>query len=671
MKISTLFSSLLLSFVCIPIYIQAQNNDSIKTQNLSEVEVSALAKPSVSKSTTPLQVMTSDVIEQQGLQSVSDVVRRFNGVVLKDYGGIGGLKTVAVRGMGAEHTAISYDGIMVNNVQSGQVDIGRFALDNISMISLSIGQDDNIFQTAKSFASVGVLNLQTMPPNLTNKNYEGNILLKTGSFGQFNPILNYAHKVNKKSIISLNTSWQRADGQYPFEMMNGKTLFKSKRSNSDIDIYRIETNLYNNLGKAGNLDIKLYYFDSERGLPGAVDFQNNYRVERLWDKNFFAQVAYKKSINNLFEFKSQAKYDYNYTRYRDIYDAYEGGKRIDKYKQQEIYWSNAVLYKLNNKLSFSLAEDLFYNKLNDETTKFGGNRAKPERYNSLTALAAQYKISFLTINSSLLGTYITEKIKNVDKNTTYKKLSPSISISLVPIPSYNQLRIRLSYKDIFRIPTFTEAFYTRSLSTIKPESAKQFNGGITWLSSLLLDKPSYINISIDGYYNRVKDKIVIQPSTFYAYTTNLGKAKISGVDIKLSAGMDITDKVNIDISGSYSYMKALDVTDSKEDSYKNQLIYTPRHSGAASLVFKNPWVNFSYSLLMTGERYFWHQNIAAYRMKGYSEHSISLNRQIPLSSKYNFMLQAGITNIWAKQYEVMKDYPMPGRSFNVSANFRF
>ncbi|MDR1883507.1 MAG: TonB-dependent receptor [Prevotella sp.] len=666
----TLLSSVFLFCFPVCVFSQARINDSIKTQNLPEIEISAQIKPSVSRSASPLQVITSETVAEQGLQSVADVVRRFNGVVLKDYGGIGGLKTVAIRGMGAEHTAISYDGIIASNMQSGQVDVGRFALDNISMVSLSIGQADDIFQTAKSFASAGVLNFQTVTPQLSSKKHEGKIQVKTGSFGLFNPVLDYARRLGKKSVIAINGSLQRVDGQYPFDMMNGKTPFHDKRSNSDASIYRVETNLYNKLGKSGILNFKLYCFDSERGLPGAVDFQNNYRVERLWEKNFFAQAVYGNSFGKQFKFKSQAKYDRIYTRYRDIYDAYEGGERVDRYKQQEVYWSNAVLFTLNNDLSFSLAEDLSYNKLKDETSKFGGNRSEPERYSLLVALAARYKISRLTLNASLLGTCVTEKIKTSSSDNIYRKLSPAVSLSFVPLLSCPQLRIRASYKDIFRIPAFTEAFYTRSLSTIKPESARQYNAGVTWAGSIPAAKSNYISLSVDGYYNKVKDKIVIQPSTFYAYTTNLGEAGISGVDVKLSAGIDITDNMNIDISGSYSYMKAIDLTDPKEDSYNNQLIYTPKHSGAASAIFKNPWLNFSYSLLVTGERYFWHRNIPTYGMKSYSEHSISINRQIH-RNEYHILLQAGIANIWNKQYEVMKYYPMPGRSFNVSASFKF
>lgn len=56
------------------------------------------------------------------------------------------MKTVSIRGMGAQHTAVSYDGVTMSNVQSGQIDISRFSLDNVSMITLSIGQSDDTFQ---------------------------------------------------------------------------------------------------------------------------------------------------------------------------------------------------------------------------------------------------------------------------------------------------------------------------------------------------------------------------------------------------------------------------------------------------------------------------------------------------------------------------------------------
>lgn len=655
---------MLLSVLCIRL--KAQTNDSIKTQQLSEVEISGKKAPSISRSTTPLQVMTSKTITEQGLQSVSDVVRRFSGVVLKDYGGIGGLKTVAVRGMGAEHTAVSYDGIMVSNVLSGQIDLSRFSLDNVETVTLSISQSDNIFQTAKAFASAGVLNLQTLTPDFLDKDYKGKVRVTSGSFGLLNPVVDYSRKLNDVFAMSVNGSWQRADGNYRFKQENDKLLPDRKRYNSDIDVYRTEFNLFSNLGNAGNLNTKLYYFDSDRGLPGNVTLGNDYAAERLLDRNFFAQVGYNNTFGENLKFRSQAKYDYVYTRYR-IDELSE--TKINRYRQQEIYWSNALLYSPTNSLSFSFAEDLSFNKLNNEMATFADNLPYPKRYNSLSAIAAQYNSRQLTITANVLGTYINEKIKSGSDNT-YKKISPTISLSYKPFNT-TDLRIRASFKQLFRVPTFTELYYSSISKKLNPELAKQYNLGLTWVGAVPSASVNYISAGIDVYYNDVKDKIIIIPYPFMASSTNLGKVEIIGADVKVATNISVGKGLDIDISGLYSYMQARDMTDrDNAKTYKMQIQYTPKHSGSATVSFNNPWVNLSYSVIAAGKRYFNIQNIDDNKVDAYTDHSISLYKKMKVK-RYDLYLQGNLLNLFNKNYDVIAYYPMPGRSFKITAGFIF
>lgn len=666
MRLSIFLLQLLL-LVCI--VTQAQENDTIKSQNLSEIEVSAVVRPSISRSTSLLQVLTNDDLLQQGIQSVADAVKRFNGTVLKDYGGIGGLKTVSIRGMGAEHTAISYDGIVVNNVQSGQVDISRFALDNVSMVSLDIGQSDDIFQTARAFSSAGVLNLETVAPEFLDKRYAGYAKVTSGSFGLFNPVLDYKYKLNGTFAVTANGSWQRADGNYPFTQEDDVILTERKRKNSDVDIYRTELNLFSDFGKSGQMKTKVYYFDSERGLPGSVVIGNDYATERLWNKNFFAQMSYRKDIGREFKLKTQAKYDYNYTRYEDTQEKYQGGKLTNKYKEQEVYLSNALLFQLNDMVNFSAAEDLSYNKLNNEIQQFGDNLAYPERYNSLTTLAFRYKSNKLSITSSILSTYISEKVKNSSGNSTYKKLSPAVGLSYQPLESAN-LRVRASFKHVYRVPTFTELYYSSVEKKLNPESAKQFNLGLTWVGGFAGNSANYINASVDGYYNRVDDKIVIIPKTFLATTMNFGKVDIKGVDLRLASNYQLNRKMGLNLVISYSYMQAQDITDKSAGSYKNQIPYTPKHSGAATLSFNNPWLNFSYAVIAASNRYYLPINEKSSRVDGYTDHSISLLRQFKLKEN-ELYIQGNILNVWNENYSVIAYYPIPGRSFNITAGYKF
>lgn len=665
MRILSILSLFFALFAGVSLY--AQEQDSIRSRKLSEVEISAQSKPPTALSATPLQVISSKTIAEQGLYSISDAIKRFNGVVLKDYGGIGGLKTISIRGMGAEYTAISYDGVIINNMQSGQVDIGRFSLDNVSAISLNIGQANDIFQSAKSFSSAGVLNLETIQPDFQKQNYTGHMKVATGSFGLFNPAVTYGQKINNTFSISANGNWQRADGNYPFTKKEDKILTDRKRENSDVDILRTEVNLYSDFGKQGQLNAKVYYFDSERGLPGNVVLGNDYAKERLWDKDFFTQLFYSVSLNNKLKLKSRAKYGQTRTKYRDTHDKYgDSGKLENKYKEKDAYLSNSILYSLNEKISFSLAEDLSFGKL-DKDMQNGKTDSSPERYISYTALAGKYQSQRIIITSSLLATYIDEKVKGKNDNI-YKKLSPAIIVSFQPF-SETSLRVRSSYKQTYRVPTFTELYYSSIEKKLKPESAKQYNLGITWVGSIASEIVPYLNISVDGYYNKVDDKIVIIPKTFDATALNMD-VDIKGIDVKLSSNIHINKEMNINFVTTYSLMQALDMGGLSTESYKDQIPYTPLHSGAATLTLNNPWVIFSYSAIASGKRYIRPVNEKDSRIDGYTDHSISLFKRIKANNNELYM-QGSIQNLWNKNYDVIANYPMPGRSFLLSAGYKF
>ena len=103
----------------------------------------------------PAQVLTGKQLEGLNSHSVADAVRYFAGVQLKDYGGVGGIKTINVRSMGSQHTAVYYNGVQLGNAQNGQVDLGRFSLDNMEQIDLFNGQKSDIFQSAREFGAAG------------------------------------------------------------------------------------------------------------------------------------------------------------------------------------------------------------------------------------------------------------------------------------------------------------------------------------------------------------------------------------------------------------------------------------------------------------------------------------------------------------------------------------
>ena len=192
------------------------------------------------------------------------------------------------------------------------------------------------------------------------------------------------------------------------------------------------------------------------------------------------------------------------------------------------------------------------------------------------------------------------------------------------------LRIRASYKDIFRTPTFNDLYYLEIGNTsLRPETTRQGNLGVTWSRSNLgfLD---FISLSADTYYNKVKDKIVAVPTMFVWKMSNVGKVETIGVDVNLSAECRLNQQMKLYLTGNYNFMQAEDVTDRNSKTWRNQIVYTPRHSGSGSLTMETPWLNMTYNLTASSERYTLAQNLPKYRIDAYTDHGISLFAQLPL-----------------------------------------
>jgi outer membrane receptor protein involved in Fe transport len=124
------------------------------------------------------------------------------------------------------------------------------------------------------------------------------------------------------------------------------------------------------------------------------------------------------------------------------------------------------------------------------------------------------------------------------------------------------------------------------------------------------------------------------------------------------------------LAANYSFQYAVDVTDSSAKNYRHQLPYTPRHSGSFTMSIENPVVNVSYLLSAVGKRYMLPQNTQRNLMEGYLEHGVSLNRRFTFGG-VGVRMQADFINIANRQYEVIKNYPMPGFQWRLSARVDF
>ena len=134
--------------------------DSIRTEHLQEVKVNA-RQHRILTSTSPLQLLDKGDMLRLGVTDMADALHRMPGINLRDYGVAGGMKTVAVRGFGAGHTGVSYDGVLLSECQGGEIDVSRYSLDQVQTLRLTIGDNDDIFISARQASVAALLAIET------------------------------------------------------------------------------------------------------------------------------------------------------------------------------------------------------------------------------------------------------------------------------------------------------------------------------------------------------------------------------------------------------------------------------------------------------------------------------------------------------------------------------
>ncbi len=638
-----------------PLSMTAQTVTNDSTQTIDEVVVKGFRIPGNVLASTPIQTLSHTDMERLGIHDMGDALKRFAGVQVKDYGGVGGMKTVNIRGLGAGHTGVTYDGVQVGDCQSGQVDLSRFTLDNVSLVSLQIGQEDNIYQSAKAYALVGLINISTLQ-GVSDRKPHLTTTLHTGSYGLLAPSLRY-HQQFSRLGIGAYTSYERADGVYWFTLKNGIKTIHERRNNSDIQTWRGELNMNYQLTDKQTLQWKAYGFTSNRGLPGPVIYDNTYSAERLKDKNVFAQMLYENRFSNRIKMKAAAKWNYAWSRYSDIPAS---GYKEDTYRQNETYLTATLWTNPLQGLNLSFAQDYAHNHLSMTLPK----AANPTRNSLWTALAANYQIGAFSVNASLLATNIYERVKQGNASNGFHRLSPAFSMQWRCLQDF---RLRFGYKDIFRTPTLNELYYTGIGNRhLNPEKSRMWNLGTTY--SHTFNRTLLLSLTADGYFGNVTDKIIAVPKMFYWQMMNAGKVCQLGLDVSANIEKRWGNDWTVSATGSYSYLSATDRTDPSELSYGDQIAYTPHHSGSANILIHSPWLDFGYNVLLMGERYTLGYNIPHNRMSAFTDHSITLSREFNIN-RQQLRVQFDVRNLGNKNYEVVRFYPMPGTNWRLSVSW--
>ena len=646
-------------------FANGETQDSVRVHHIQEVVVTSRL---ISRETIPSQTLGGEELKKLNSLSVADALRYFSGLQLKDYGGVGGIKTVNIRSMGTNHLGIFYDGIELGNAQNGQIDLGQFSLDNVEEISLYNGQRSAIFQPASDFGNAGSVYIRTKAPRfMMGRRYNLLVRAKYGSSDTFRFSSLWEQKLSDHISSSLSTGVLTSSGRYKFRyrrVTEDNTVAydtTAVRHNGDIWAFRIEENVRGGIAD-GYWNVKAYTYHSERGIPGAIVNNVWRRGERQWDHNTFGQAVFQKSFGDKFSTKALAKYAYYVTRY---VNNDETQIHVDNtYRQQEMYFSTSNVYEILSKWSVSMSYDFKWNKLNANMVDF----AFPHRYSNFVSLATALTLSRIQAQASLVEQVVKDHVKYGASSSSRSTLTPAFFVNVYPFES-KLLAVKAFAKKSFRMPTFNDLYYAdMGNSKLNPESALQYDLGFVLNKDWKQGIVDHFRLQVDGYYNTVYDKIVAYPKgqQFRWTMLNLGKVHIKGVDAMAEVGLEPAKDWKVTARLQYTYQDARDVTDPNTSYYKDQIPYIPWHSGSAILGLSWREWDLSYSFIYSGERYSQQENILYNHLQPWYTHDMSV-----VYHARRWSARLDVNNIFSQDYDVILNYPMPKRNYMLTLEYNF
>ena len=647
-------------YSCACMFAQQGKLDSM--QHVAEVVVT---QQLTYREVIPHQSLKGEALQRLSSLSVADALRYFSGVQLKDYGGVGGLKTVNVRSMGSHHVGVFYDGVEVGNAQNGVVDLGQFSLDNVEEVSLYNGQKSAIFQPATEFGNAGSVYIRTRRPKFSEGEHRHlRLQTRVASSDMLRISSLWEERISASLCSSLNAEVLSSSGKYKFRYRrknaDGSVAYDTTavRQNGDIWAVRLEGNLHG-LFNGGGWALKGYTYHSQRGIPGAIVSNVWRRGERQGDHNSFVQLSGQKAISSSFSTRWLAKYAYYNTHYvnRD-----STTRHVDnRYRQQEVYLSSSNVVELLPGWSASLSYDFRFNTLRADLPLF----AYPHRFTNLMSVATAYNHRRFSIQASLLGNSIKDHARTLASRKSTQTLTPALFMNVAPWSAV-PMTVRAYVKKSFRMPTFNDLFYTdMGNAALNPESAIQYNIGVNY-STLSQPRSTRVSLSMDAYYNTVHDKIVAYPKgqQFRWTMLNLGRVHIKGMDVEAQVIQQLTPMWRLDVRAQYTYQDARDVTNPTDTYYHHQIPYVPWHSGSLVVGVASDRWTLDYSFIYVGKRYNQQENIRYNYMQPWYTNDVHGSYTFKWGKK-RCRLTAEVNNLLDQDYDVILNYPMPKRNYAV------
>ncbi len=572
-------------------------------------------------------------------QNLGYLLERESPALVKSYGGTGSLVSVTLQGTGSNHTQVSWNGFPLNSPASGQADLSLIPSGFMQTVEIINGASGAIFGSGTFGGSINMNN----EPDWNNR-LRIKYSLDAGSFRSFGNNLFFSTG-NRRVQYHVSVIASQAENDFTYHDYYRYDEPKVKATHNAFRTWGFIQNAYLNLGKGHYLEAGVWYQHKMKEMPPLMgSYHGNNAVQR--DSLFRSYISYRKTteksalvIRSAY-FSDFLHYTDKLTRTDPMYslDSRIASNRLMNEADYRYYLTQNVIF----------GGGVSYNLSTGSSENYGGI-IREQDY----AFFGNLKIR---LNDWVLNTGIRKEF--------YNAVTPPLQYSLgIRYKATDQLVFRSGLSNKFRKPTFNERYWIPGGNPgLNPEKGWGGEMSVEWIIAKRPENAFQIETIVNAYFQKVDNWIqwVLRDSLT---PVEYKEVHASGIESTVNCTFQ-TAMIRFKGYAGYSYNSSViaDTYDHNPLFIGRQLMYIPKHSGKASLKADFRGMMLGVNALFTGTRETVETDDYSLRLKPYSFMDIILgiNRKI---TGIDFGLYCRIDNIFNKQYEVIRSYPMPGRSF--------
>lgn len=590
---------------------------------------------------------------------------------------------IQLNGLNNDYILILINGRRINGDNGGQNDLSLVNVANIERIEIVKGASSSLYG---SDAIAGVINI------ITKKNKDKFSVSNTTRIGSYGDVNQYNQVGFTNGKINLTTSlgvkhtdgWRNTDQEYYHYELHPGTVSRTVNRNTNFNVreeltYKVNSKL--TLGADAFFYQKWLY-----RLRGPYRYALNDFFYR--NQSYGANVRY--NLGGYDYLTAEISYDrynyfYDYTSREttDDFDKESGlrithypGERILQTEQQQVLGLVKGIFYFSRKNILSVGAEYKYDILKSP------HRIEQERASAYTASV------FAQDEWDVSGRFnVTAGVRGVYHKEFGAKLTPKVSL----LYKLGDVNLRGTYSYGFKAPTLKELYYNYvgnmmnklksyyGNTDLKPQTSNYVSASVEYNRDRL-------QLSVTGYYNRIKDMVELTPIPIPAADKflevqeakqyqNLAKARSFGTDITVSYQL----LPSLKVSAGYSYVDAKAQYASDPDD-PNYMLYIPingtsRHNVTWKADWGHAWKFYRLDLSLTGR----YQSMRYYLTDGngdpYQIWRFNTSHSLLKYKKWKLNMNVGVDNLFdyvdRTPFGWNRGTTTPGRTFYVSLAVKF